>query len=125
MWKQVQDAGWGALVAPRPSAHSTDCPASIPPASSLATAVFALDAAHAIAQDAEIPADTGRGCLPCHCAAPMPWRLACELAASPLLPVPFGHLDLADAALRLPAADSQMFFPHKITLALFLVLDYG
>ena len=55
----------------------------------------------------------------------MPWRLACELAASPLLPVPLGHLDLADAALRLPEADSQKSLPHKTTLALFMVLDYG
>ena len=31
-----------------------------------------LDAAHLVAQDAEVPADTGRGCLLCHCAAPMP-----------------------------------------------------
>ena len=84
-----------------------------------------LDAAHAIAQDAEVPADTGRGCLPCHCAAPMPWQLACELAASPLLLVLLGHLDLADAALRLPAAASQLSLPHQTTLALFMVLDYG
>ena len=125
LWKQVQDAGWGALVAPRPSAHSTDCPASITPAWWLATAVSPLDAAHAIAQDAEVPADTGRGCLPCYCAAPMPWRLACELAASPLLPVPLGHLDLADAALRLPAAASQKSLPHKTTLALFMAGRHG
>ena len=70
-------------------------------------------------------ADTGLGCSPCHCSASMPWRLACELAASPLLPLPPGHLDLADAALRLPAADSQKSLPHTTTLALFMVLDYG
>ena len=117
--------GWGALVAPRPSAHSTDCPASITPDRWLATAVSPLDTAHAIAQDADVQADTGRGCSPCHCAASMPWRLACELAASPLLLLPPGHLDLADAALRLPAADSQKSLPHKTTLAFFMVLDYG
>ena len=31
LWKQCQDAGWGALVAPRPSAYSTDRPASVTP----------------------------------------------------------------------------------------------
>ena len=31
LWKQLQDAGWGALVAPRPSAYSTDRPASVTP----------------------------------------------------------------------------------------------
>ena len=40
------------------------------------------------------------------------WRLACELAASSLLLVPLGHLDLADAALRLPAAASQLSLPR-------------
>ena len=55
----------------------------------------------------------------------MPWRLACELTALPLLLVPLGHLDLADAALRLPAAASQLSLPHQTTLALFMVLDYG
>ena len=28
LWKQLQDAGWGAFVALRPSAYSTDRPAS-------------------------------------------------------------------------------------------------
>ena len=56
---------------------------------------------------------------------PYAWRRACELAASPLLPLPPGHLDLADAALRLPAAGSQKSLPHKTMLALFMVLDYG
>ena len=58
----------------------------------------------------------------------MPWRLACELAASPLLLVIVGHLDLADladVALRLPAAASQLSLPHQTTLALSTVLDYG
>ena len=37
------------------------------------------------------------------------WRLACELAPSPHLPLPPGHRDLADAALRWLAANSQEF----------------
>ena len=102
----------GALVAPRPSAHSRSL-------LWLATAVSLLDIAHAIAQAADVQADTVRGRSPCHCTASMPWRLACEPAASPLLPLPPGHLDLADAALRLPAADSQKPLPHKTTLALY------
>ena len=55
-----------------------------------------LEAAHVVAQDAEVPADTGRRCLPCHCAAPVPWRPAWELAASPSLLASGGHLDLAN-----------------------------
>ena len=72
------------------SAHSTDVlPRSLPPGGW--PLLCLLDAAHAIAQDTEVPADTGRGCLPCHCAAPIPWRLACELTASPLLLVPLSR----------------------------------
>ena len=68
-------------------------------------------------------ADTGLGRSPCHRSPSVPWRLACELAPSPHLPLPPGHRDLADAALRSPAADSQESLPYKTMLALFMVLD--
>ena len=58
----------------------------------------------------------------------MSWRLAYELAASPLLLAVVRHLnlaDLADVALHLPAAASQLSLPHQTTLALVTVLDYG
>ena len=51
--------------------------------------------------------------------------LLVSLPPSPLLPLPPRHLDLADAALRSSAADSQKSLPYKTTLALFMVLDYG
>ena len=60
-----------------------------------------------MAQDADVRAGTGLGRSPCHRSPSVLWRLACELAPSPHLPLPPGHRDLADAALRWPAADSQ------------------
>ena len=134
VWKRVAASAGCWLGCPRGTPTKcqvptlpTVLPRSLPPGGWPLLCLF--DAAHAVAQDAEVPADTGRGCLPCHCAAPMPWRLACELAASPLLLlVIVGHpdlADLADVALRLPAAASQLSLPHQTTLALFTVLDYG
>ena len=46
---------------------------------------------------------------PAYRAPSLLWRLACELAPSPHLPLPPGHRDLADAALRWLAANSQEF----------------
>ena len=73
----------------------------------LATTVSLLDIAHAMAQDADVRAGIGLGRSPCHRSPSVLWRLACELAPSPHLPLPPGHRDLADVALRWRAADSQ------------------
>ena len=88
---------------------------------------FVLLAAHVAAHDAVVAADTGGGCLSCHCAAPMPYRPARKVAASPPLAIS-GHLDLAElagAALHLPAAASQLSLPCQTTLALVTALDSG
>ena len=131
LWQQVQCSKCSMLAGvpswhpgQAPNAQSTVCPAPIAlPGGRLL--LLRLAAAHVVAHDAVVAADTGRGCLPCHCAAPMPCRPAWEVASSPPLAIS-GHLDLAElagAALHLPAAASQLSLARQTTLALVTVLD--
>ena len=132
LWKPVAASAVCWLGCPRGTPAKcqvpilpTVLPRSLSPGGRLL--LLLLAAAHVVAHDAVVPADTGRGCFPCHCAAPMPCRPAWEVAASPPLAIG-GHLDLAElagAALHLPAAASQLSLPHQTTLALVTVLDYG
>ena len=137
LWQQVQDAGWGALPSAKCPLYRLSCPDHSRLVAGGWLLLLLLDAAHLAAQDAEVPADTGRRCLPCHCAAPMPWRLAWKLAASPPLLAIGGHLDLANwqlwlfTCLRLPRSCP---FPTRLrwlslqywtTASTVFCVDYG
>ena len=121
LWKPVAASAVCWLGCPRGTPAkcqvpiSTDCPAPITLAWGPTTATSSCWSS-CLAHDAVVPADTGRGCLPCHCAAPMPCRPAWEVAASPPLAIG-GHLDVAElagAALHLPALPRSYPFPTRL-----------
>ena len=61
-WKRLQDAGWGALGAPRPIAYYADRPATVTPVPGYCCV---SDIAHAMAHVADARAGAGPGRAPC------------------------------------------------------------
>ena len=100
-WERLQDAGWGALGAPRPL-----CILRRPPSLGrllsclLLLWLMLLMRGQALVQDV----------YPAYRLPSLLWRHCC--VSSPHFPLPPGHRDLADAALRCLPANSQEYPPR-------------